>query len=115
MTTQSAVLARSPYSLKPGPYSSHSLLLAEVPLCGKGRRVLDIGCAEGYLSEILADRGFKVTSIDWPDTPHPSTVEFASADLDDGLPPLTGLFDYVICADVLEHLRAPLELLNVAS
>jgi SAM-dependent methyltransferase len=66
----------------------------------------------GYLSEILADRGFAVTSIDWPDTPHSSTVEFAGADLDDGLPPLTGLFDYVICADVLEHLRAPVELLE---
>jgi SAM-dependent methyltransferase len=112
MKTQSAVLARSPYRLKPGPYSSHSLLLAEFPLRGEGRRVLDVGCAVGYLSEILVDRGFAVTSIDWPDTPHPSTVEFAGADLDDGLPPLTAFFDYVICADVLEHLRAPLELLK---
>jgi SAM-dependent methyltransferase len=64
------------------------------------------------LSGILADRGFAVTSIDWPDTPHPSTVEFAGADLDNGLPPLRGDFDYVVCADVLEHLRAPLNLLK---
>jgi len=112
MTTQSAVLARSPYCLKPGPYSSHSLLLAEFPARGEGRRVLDVGCAVGYLSEILARRGFKVVSIDWPGTPHPATVEFAGADLDQGLPPLSGQFDYVICADVLEHLRAPLELLK---
>jgi SAM-dependent methyltransferase len=112
MTTQSTVLARSPYCLKPGPYSSHSLLLAEFPLRGEGGRVLDVGCAEGYLSEILAERGFAVTGIDWPDTPHASKVEFVGADLDHGLPPLTGFFDYVICADVLEHLRAPLELLK---
>jgi SAM-dependent methyltransferase len=112
MTTQSTVSASSPYCLKPGPYSSHSLLLAEFPLRGEGRRVLDVGCAEGYLSEILAKRGFKVVSIDRPDTPHASTIEFAGADLDNGLPPLTGFFDYVICADVLEHLRAPLKLLK---
>jgi SAM-dependent methyltransferase len=66
----------------------------------------------GYLSSILADRGFSVTSVDWPNTPHPSTVEFAGADLDEGLPSLTGRYDYVVCADVLEHLRAPLELLK---
>jgi len=112
MTTQSAVLVRSPYCFKPGAYSSHSLLLAEFPLRGERRRVLDVGCAVGYLSEILANRGFAVTSVDWPNTPHPPTVEFAGADLDDGLPALTGSFDYIICADVLEHLRAPLDLLK---
>jgi SAM-dependent methyltransferase len=100
------------YKFKAAPYSSHALLLAEFPLHGEGRRVLDVGCAVGYLSEILANRGFAVTSVDWPNTPHPRTVEFAGADLDNGLPPLTGLFDYIICADVLEHLRAPLELLE---
>ena len=56
--------------------------------------------------------GFAVTSIDWPNSPHPPTVEFAGADLDNGLPPLRGQFDYIICADVLEHLRAPVELLK---
>ncbi|MBZ5725799.1 MAG: class I SAM-dependent methyltransferase [Acidobacteriia bacterium] len=102
----------SPYRLKPGPYSSHTMLLEEFPPRGDGRRVLDVGCAVGYLSEILAQRGFAVTSVDWPNTPHPPTVEFAGTDLDDGLPPLQGRFDYIICADVLEHLRAPLELLR---
>jgi SAM-dependent methyltransferase len=87
-------------------------LLAQFPERGEGRRVLDVGCAIGYLSERLAARGFSVTCIDWPDTPHPPTVEFAGADLDNGLPPLSGRFDYIICADVLEHLRAPVELLK---
>jgi SAM-dependent methyltransferase len=102
----------SRYQFKAAPYSSHTLLLAEFPERGEGRRVLDVGCAIGYLSEILARRGYAVTSIDWPNSPHPPTVEFAGADLDNGLPPLRGQFDYVICADVLEHLRAPLELLK---
>jgi len=102
----------SPYQLKTSPYSSHALLLSEFPQRGDGLRVLDVGCACGYLSAILADRGFSVTSVDWPETPHPSTVQFAGADLDDGLPDVGGPFDYVVCADVLEHLRAPLALLE---
>jgi len=113
MTIQSVVLApSSQYSLKPAPYSSHSLLLAEFPVRGEGRRVLDVGCAAGYLSEILIKRGFRVISIDRPGTPHPDAVEFVGADLDHGLPPLSGHFDYIICADVLEHLRSPVSLLD---
>lgn len=111
-TTAGAGEASLRYQLKSGPYSSHTLLLAEFPLQGGGRRVLDVGCAAGYLSEILVERGFAVTCIDWPGSPHPTTVEFAGADLDDGLPPLDGRFDYIICADVLEHLRAPSQLLR---
>ena len=107
-----AVEESSPYQLKSGPYSSHTLLLAEFPPHGGGQRVLDVGCAAGYLSEILAQRGFSVTCIDWPGSPHPTTVEFAGADLDHGLPALEGRFDFVICADVLEHLRAPSNLLR---
>jgi SAM-dependent methyltransferase len=108
----SSVQSASRYQFKAARYSSHTLLLAEFPERGDGKRVLDVGCAIGYLSEILAHRGFSVTSVDWPNSPHPPTVEFAGADLDDGLPPLRGQFDYIICADVLEHLRAPVELLK---
>lgn len=102
----------SPYQLKVGPYSSHTLLLQHFPRQGERRRVLDIGCAVGYLSAILAERGFSVSSIDWPGTPHPATVEFSGGDLDDGLGPVSGTFEYVICADVIEHLRDPLRLLQ---
>jgi SAM-dependent methyltransferase len=112
MTAIATVKVLTRYQLKSGRFSSHTLLLNQFPGCGDGLRVLDVGCSVGYLSGILADRGFAVTSIDWPDTPHPSTVEFAGADLDNGLPPLRGKFDYVVCADVLEHLRAPLKLLK---
>jgi SAM-dependent methyltransferase len=104
--------AKPRYQFKAGPYSSHTFLLAYFPERGEGCRVLDIGCAAGYLSEILVQRGFAVACIDWPGTPHPPTVEFSGADLDDGLGPVGGNFDYIICADVLEHLRDPLRLLE---
>jgi SAM-dependent methyltransferase len=110
--TAATVEAPARYQFKPGPYSSHALLLREFPSHGEGRRVLDLGCAGGYLSEILARRGFSVTGIDLPGTPQPPGIHFAAVDLDQGLASLDGCFDYIICADVLEHLRDPLRLLR---
>jgi SAM-dependent methyltransferase len=108
-------VANAPYQLKHSPYSSHSLLLDSLPPNGAGRRVLDVGCAGGYLGAILASRGYRVTGIDSPCAGRggfPESVELIEADLDLGLPPLSGRFDFVICADVLEHLRQPALLLR---
>ncbi|MFN7998186.1 MAG: class I SAM-dependent methyltransferase [Bryobacteraceae bacterium] len=97
------------YQLKPSPYSSHSLLLGSMPPEGQGRRVLDVGCAGGYVAELLAMRGYRVTGIDSASAAagFPSSVDFVEADLDSGLPRLSARFDYIICADVLEHLKRP--------
>jgi SAM-dependent methyltransferase len=110
--TAATVEAPARYQFKPGPYSSHALLLGEFPRQGDGRRVLDIGCAGGYLSEILMRRGFSVTGIDLPGTAHPPGLQFVAADLNQGLPELDGGFDFILCADVLEHLRDPGRLLR---
>jgi len=110
-----APVATTPYQLKDSPYSSHSLLLASLPASGEGRRVLDVGCAGGYLGAILASRGYSVTGIDSPGAARagfPESIELLEADLDLGLPRLTGRFDFAICADVLEHLRRPALLLR---
>ena len=50
--------ATSPYQFKASPYSSHTILLANLPEPGQGKRVLDVGCGDGYLGEILAARGY---------------------------------------------------------
>ena len=105
----------SPYALKPQAHSSHSILLRLLPGAGNGRRLLDLGCADGYLSRLFSERGFSVTAIDGA-APQPRTfpdgVRFLEADLDRGLPPLEGNFDFVVCADILEHLRDPDALLR---
>lgn len=82
--------AAAPYQLKESPYSSHSLLLSSLPSSGDGRRVLDVGCAGGYLGAILASRGYRVTGIDSPGALAagcPDSIEMLEADLDLGLPP----------------------------
>lgn len=100
------------YSFKPSRYSSHTLLLQEFSARGDGCRVLDVGCWAGYVAAAVAARGYDVTGIDRPGTPFPEGISVVSADLDRGLSPLEGRFDIILCADVLEHLRDPVQLLR---
>ena len=111
----SGAIAVSGYTHKLGPYSSHTALLESLPADGRGKRVLDVGCATGYLAEILARRGFQVVGIERPGgygANFPESVELVEADLDAGVPPLRGRFSYVICGDILEHLRDPEKMLK---
>ena len=105
-------VAPARYQYKAKPYSSHTKVLNLFPAAGGGRRVLDVGCAEGYLAEVLAGRGFAVTGVDYPGTPHNGSFQFVGGDLDTGLPGLDGAYDYILCADVLEHLRNPVGMLR---
>lgn len=76
------------------------------------RKLLDVGCGGGLLAEEFARIGFDVTGID----PAPETVQTArthasvsglSIEYETGsgehLPFPEGVFDYVTCCDVLEH------------
>ena len=77
--------------------------------------MLDVGCGNGYLGKMLAERGFNVTGIEQrggTDAEFPESVLLVEADLEAGLPTLDGQFDYIVCADILEHLRDPLRLLK---
>lgn len=104
------------YTFKASPYSSHSVLLRQLPAEGAGRSVLDVGCGNGYLAELLAERGYRVTGVERPggyQQPFPPSVRLIEADLEHGLPHLEpSTFDYVLCADILEHLRDPSRVLE---
>lgn len=72
--------------------------------------MLDVGCANGYLASALADRGYIVTGIEREggfDENFPRAVHLICADLEQGLPPLDSVYQFVLCADILEHLRDP--------
>jgi len=105
--TAATVEAPARYQFKPGPYSSHALLLREFPRQGDGRRFSTSAARAGIWPRSWRQRGFSVTGIDLPGTAHPPGIDFVAADLDRGLPALDGSFDYILCADVLEHLREP--------
>lgn len=103
------------YEYGESPGGTHQTLLRMVP---DGARVLDVGCASGYLGEQLSRRGCRVWGVDADSR----SVEMARsvgyedvlcADLDRiGALPWEETFDVVIAADVLEHLTGPARILD---
>jgi glycosyltransferase involved in cell wall biosynthesis len=86
--------------------SPHTLALAHIP---SGSRVLDLGCAGGYVCAELRNRGCYVAGIDMH-PPGPGMVfdEFHRHDLNDPqLPVDLTRFDYILLLDVIEHLQSP--------
>ena len=96
------------------PYSSHSVILAHVG-DGKGKRLLDVGSAQGVLAQRFTQRGFEVTcvegSAELAALGKDKCQEMIVADLDKPLPQLNGQFDVIVYGDILEHLRNPMEVL----
>ncbi|MGH7391354.1 MAG: class I SAM-dependent methyltransferase [Candidatus Rokuibacteriota bacterium] len=102
--------AAGPYVRKAEAHSSHSIILDWLGP-GGGRRLLDVGAAEGLLSRPLTERGWRVTALEADaeaarvGARHCERMVVASAD--GPLPDLGGPFDVIVCADVLEHLVDP--------
>jgi 2-polyprenyl-3-methyl-5-hydroxy-6-metoxy-1,4-benzoquinol methylase len=104
-------------SFNESPGSTHELLVGLVP---PQARVLEFGCATGYMSEVLRNRlGCSVTGVEVsPEAAaiaadrcdHVIVGDAEELDYDD----LLGdeRFDAVLFADVLEHLRDPAALLR---
>lgn len=91
-----------------------------VDLVPQGARVLDVGCSSGYLGEILIkERGASVTGIEMDAGDAAQARErgldpVLEGDLDhfDWTRLADRRFDVIVFADVLEHLRAPLDVLR---
>jgi 2-polyprenyl-3-methyl-5-hydroxy-6-metoxy-1,4-benzoquinol methylase len=99
------------------PGSTHERVVELVPL---GARVLEFGCATGYMSEVLTgSRGCSVTGIEISQEAaeladeHCEQVVVGDADELDYAALFAGReFDCLLFADVLEHLRAPADVLR---
>jgi tRNA (mo5U34)-methyltransferase len=87
-----------------------------VPQDLTGKRVLDIGCADGYFTYLCESRGAEVTSIDlWPRRGYflahelrESKAEFRHMSVYDLDPAEIGLFDVVFFCGVYYHNKHPL-------
>jgi len=83
----------------------------------KGKRVLDVGCGGGLLSEGMATRGASVTGIDLSDKPlgvaklhlleSGQKVDYRKIAVEELAEEMPGAFDLVTCLEMLEHVPNP--------
>jgi glycosyltransferase involved in cell wall biosynthesis len=99
--------ANAHYALKIGYDSPHTATLELVPA---GVKVLDLGCAGGYMGALLRrESGCHVTGVDmFPLGANITLDDFIKHDLNAGIPDVN-IADYrrVLLLDVIEHLAAP--------
>jgi glycosyltransferase involved in cell wall biosynthesis len=97
------------YQVKLEANSSHTRVLSwmsERP----PQKILDIGCADGALGALLKRSGHHVTGLDINvhDGVDEALDHFIATDLENGLASAAGsVYDVVIAADVVEHVRRP--------
>ncbi len=82
-----------------------------------GKRVLDVGCGGGILSEAMAFRGAEVTGIDMGEAPLSVArlhqlesgvkVEYRQITVEALAEEMPGAFDAVTCMEMLEHVPDP--------
>ncbi|MSP59850.1 MAG: methyltransferase domain-containing protein [Myxococcales bacterium] len=93
------------YTKKESPFSSHHRIIEAVRA---GSKVLDVGCAGGYIARALKAKGCEVIGVDSrPDAAASAACDrLYVADLDGSAwEPEERDFDYILYGDVLEHLR----------
>ena len=99
--------ASPPYTSKVDFASPHQLAIETVR---RGARVLDLGCADGYVAAALREqKACTVVGVDRMTPMKRDAVDhFVVYDLNDGVPPVDlTAFDYILLLDVLEHLSSP--------
>lgn len=87
----------------------------KAPLAGK--RVLDVGCGGGLLSEAMAQRGAEVSAIDMGEGPlavarihlleSGLSIDYQQATAEDYAEQYPASFDVVTCLEMLEHVPDP--------
>jgi 2-polyprenyl-6-hydroxyphenyl methylase/3-demethylubiquinone-9 3-methyltransferase len=87
-----------------------------------GKRLLDIGCGGGILSEAMAQRGASVTGIDLGEAPLAVArlhllesrldIHYERASAEGYAARHAGTFDIVTCLEMLEHVPDPAAIIN---
>jgi len=102
------------YTLKHSGTGSHAQIISAIT---GGSTVLDLGCSNGLLARPLLEKDVRVTGVDagTGEKLASELAEYYQRDLELPLElPHERVFDYVVCADVIEHLRNRTQLLRGA-
>ena len=88
----------------------------------RGKRVLDVGCGGGLLSEGMAVRGAEVTGIDLSEKPlgvarlhlleSGQQVDYRKVAVEQLAAEMPGSFDIVTCLEMLEHVPDPASIVD---
>jgi SAM-dependent methyltransferase len=102
------------YTLKQSRTGSHMQIVSAIR---DGSEVLDLGCSQGLLARPLKQKRVRVTGVDRDvgDRLAEELAEYHQRDLEQPLDlPIGRVFDYVVCADVIEHVQNRSQLLRSA-
>ncbi|MGH7797744.1 MAG: class I SAM-dependent methyltransferase [Candidatus Binatia bacterium] len=106
------------YRLKQFKYNSHYWILKFLSEARRPSRILDIGAADGYLGAILRQQGHYLVGVEsdcaLAQKARAHYDVFHTIDVESFEFPYRGEFDFILLADVLEHLRDPAGLLRRA-
>ncbi len=90
-----------------------------------GKRILDVGCGGGLLSEGMAVRGAEVTGIDLSEKPlgvaklhlleSGQTVDYRKISVERLAEEMPGAFDAVTCLEMLEHVPDPASIVSACA
>ena len=102
------------YTLKHSGSGSHAQIIGAIE---PGSEVLDLGCSNGLLARPLLEKNVRVTGVDAGAGLKLASelADYYQRDLELPLElPYGRVFDYVVCADVVEHLKNRTQLLRGA-
>jgi len=104
-------LTAQPYQLKEFKYNSHYWVLKLLSQAQRPLRILDVGTSEGYLGAILKKQGHWLAGVEREGAAAEQAEGyydvFHHADIEQFDFPYRREFDFLLFADVLEHLRDP--------
>lgn len=89
-------------------------VMAQFPSDGNGLSICDFGCGDGWPASRLIARGYRVHGVEILDAPRSVAVErvpkatFSASSPD-------GMFDFILCSEVLEHMDDPQPLVYLIS
>lgn len=99
-------------------FARHGSHIKTIHYVGAGKKVLDVGCASGYLDEFFKKNNCSVVGIEKDEKAaalarrYCETVLIGDAEEITDIPYPEGYFDAIVFADILEHLRNPDLVLN---